>query len=208
MQHVLLIRHGQTDANAAGIVQGHLPTPLNQLGIKQAELLAKRLFVYHPPITRLITSPLIRAVQTAEPISRLLRLHAVPVDAWTERHFGSGQGKPFDLYRIMTHGQLGHVDPEDAEPKDTFDIRVRHALADLDPSYVTAVITHGGVIGSILRQIISGQIPTSNPPQQRKPVPNCSILHLMREDLTFPWKISCLHDASHLAGLESELDAG
>lgn len=208
MQHVLLIRHGQTDANAAGIVQGHLPTSLNELGHKQAELLAKRLFVYHPPITRLITSPLVRAVQTAEPVARLLRLHALPLDAWTERDFGSGQGQRFDLLRIMTHGQLGTSDPEDAEPKDSFDQRVRQALADLDPAHVTAVITHGGVIGSVLRQIISGRIPTSNPPVLRKPVPNCSILHLERADAGSPWKIACLHDAAHLAGLESSADAG
>ena len=40
---VYLVRHGETDANQHGIVQGQLDTQLNELGKKQAELAALRL---------------------------------------------------------------------------------------------------------------------------------------------------------------------
>lgn len=210
MQHVLFLRHGQTDANAQGIVQGHLPTELNERGRRQSEKLAIRLMTWHPPITRLITSPLVRAVQTAEPIARMLRLHAAPIDAWTERHFGSAQGKPADLNRIMTHGQPGHIAPDDAEPRDSFDRRVRHALRDLDPRHVTAIVSHGGVIGSVMRQLIDGKIPAANPPTTRVPVPNCSILWLVRptHNSDAPWTIQALHDTAHLGTDLTDRDVG
>ena len=64
--HLLLLRHGQTDSNASGIVQGHLPVPLNALGRQQAAALAGRLRTYTPRIGRLVSSDLARAAQTAE----------------------------------------------------------------------------------------------------------------------------------------------
>jgi broad specificity phosphatase PhoE len=207
VQHVLLIRHGQTDANAAGVVQGHLPTPLNEIGRLQAELLAARLAGYEPKVTRLVSSPLVRAIQTAEPVGRALGLEVVVDEAWTERNFGSAQGKPADLNRIMTHGQPSLVVPEDAEPKESFDARVREALEGLPGEGVTAVMSHGGVIGSVMRQILAGVIEVTNPPGERVPVPNCSILHLSRAGRG-AWRIECLHDVRHLGGLRTTLDAG
>jgi broad specificity phosphatase PhoE len=207
-QHVLLCRHGQTDANAAGIVQGHLPTELNALGHTQARRLADRLATYEPGVERVVSSPLARAHQTAAAVGARLGVRVETDEGWSERHFGSGQGKPFDLLRIMTEGKLAHVDPEDAEPRDDFDARVRAALASLDAKRVTAVLTHGGVIGSVLRQIMTGAIPTSNPPASRHAVPNCSILHLRREVGATAWTLVCAPDAAHLEGLTTSADAG
>ena len=68
-QHILFIRHGQTDANRDGIVQGHQPTPLNDLGHRQALMLARRLQSYSPAIEVLVSSDLLRAVQTSRPIA-------------------------------------------------------------------------------------------------------------------------------------------
>src|SRR5204862_3840041 len=67
--HVLLLRHGQTDANATGVLQGHQPTPLNSLGLLQAERLAQRVARYSPRPTALLSSDLRRAVQTAGALS-------------------------------------------------------------------------------------------------------------------------------------------
>lgn len=211
MQHLLLLRHGQTDANAAGVIQGHLPTPLNALGKAQSRLLGQRLLTYTPPVTLLLTSPLVRALQTAGEITAVLQLPPQQDAAWTERHFGSDQGQPFDLVQIMTHGGKNQ-DPSDAEPKHTFDARVRSAVhtapfTSHTPA-VTAVVSHGGVIGSVVRQLISGHIPSTNPPTERAAVPNCSILHLRRPSPADPWHILCLHDSTHLDDLRTDLDAG
>jgi probable phosphoglycerate mutase len=206
--HVLLCRHGQTDANANGIVQGHLPTPLNATGLEQSRRLAERLARYEPKLTRLVSSPLVRAVQTAGPLAATLALPASEDPRWTERDFGSASGKPADIVRIMTHGQPSPVAPDDAEPRDSFDARVRHALTALPPGEVTAVVTHGGVIGSVLRQILDGRIPTTNPPADRSQVPNCSITHLRRDHPAGPWTIVRLCDASHEHELRTTTDAG
>lgn len=207
MTHVLLCRHGQTDENARGIVQGHLPTSLNEVGRRQAGMLAVRLAGYVPRVTRVITSPLKRAVETAEIICGGLELPAIRDDRWMERHFGSGQGKPFDLLRIMTEGKLAHVDPEDAEPRDAFDARVGEALGNIPADGVTAIVTHGGVIGSVTRQIMEGAILCRNPPAQRPAVPNCSILHLWRETSSHPWVLECIAEASHITDVTLK-DAG
>lgn len=208
MQHLLLLRHGQTDANAANIVQGHMPTELNELGHRQSRLLAARLAKFEPRIELLLCSPLRRAVQTAEPVAAALGLPLEIAPFWVERYFGSGQGKPADLARIISHGTLSHVDPPDAEPKDAFDARVREAIESVPPLGITAVVTHGGVIGSVYRQLIDGRIACLNPPRTRPSVLNCSLQHLVRPSPGDPWSVVCLSDASHLQGAESAADAG
>ena len=58
---VLIVRHGETDHNARGIIQGQLDTHLNAQGIDQAELLAHHL--KHHNITHAFTSDLSRAAE-------------------------------------------------------------------------------------------------------------------------------------------------
>lgn len=206
MAHVLLIRHGQTDANAVGVVQGHLPTPLNATGRAQSQRVGQHLAGLTPPVTRLLTSPLARALQTADIVAEHIGLNAIPDERWVERHFGSQQGRPMDLDRIMTHG--GNVtDPHDAEPRPSFDRRVAVALSELaDEADVVAIVTHGGVIGSVVRQLIAGTLPCVNPPWRRVPVPNGAILHLTWQ--TSAWQLGVQFETRHLAGLETVLDAG
>ena len=61
-----LIRHGQTAANQAGLLQGRKDVPLNETGISQAEAAAKRLRDAGIAFAKVYTSPLSRAVQTAK----------------------------------------------------------------------------------------------------------------------------------------------
>src|SRR5688500_14094512 len=111
---ILLLRHGQTDSNASGIVQGHLPVPLNELGHRQATALAARLRVATPRIGRLISSDLPRAAQTAEPIAAGLGL-PIEFDArWRERLLGEFQGKSVGERRTWTLA-TGEETPPGAE---------------------------------------------------------------------------------------------
>ena len=65
---ILFVRHGQTDCNINGIIQGHLDAPLNQTGIEQAEKTAEEL--KNTSIDIIYSSPLIRAKKTAEIINK------------------------------------------------------------------------------------------------------------------------------------------
>jgi len=92
---LLLARHGQTDFNRSPVtVQGHIDVPLNSLGLRQAETLAKELAQYNP--TKLYSSPLLRARQTTEIVARELNLTPVYDPRLSESRRGEWEGKTFD----------------------------------------------------------------------------------------------------------------
>lgn len=88
--HVFLVRHARTALNAGGQLRGHLDPPLDDLGATEARGLADTLGYLRP--TRIVASPLRRAVQTAEPLARRCRLQ-VEVDAGLiDRDYGEWAG--------------------------------------------------------------------------------------------------------------------
>jgi broad specificity phosphatase PhoE len=91
---LFLIRHGQSAGNAEGRFGGHGPTPLSELGIKQAEITAKALAKEH--ISAIYSSDLERALQTAKPLADLLGLEVNATEAFRERHVGVLEGLTFD----------------------------------------------------------------------------------------------------------------
>ena len=88
--HLLLVRHGETDWNAAGKIQGCTDTPLNARGRAQALALAGRLRGERPQ--RLYTSPLRRARETAAIVGAELALEPETVEALREISFGEWEG--------------------------------------------------------------------------------------------------------------------
>jgi 2,3-bisphosphoglycerate-dependent phosphoglycerate mutase len=89
-----LIRHGQSAGNAEGRFGGHGPTPLSELGQRQAELTAEGLVKEN--ISAIYSSDLYRAVQTAEPLSRLAGIPVLTKPAFRERNVGVLEGLTFD----------------------------------------------------------------------------------------------------------------
>ena len=89
-----LVRHGQSAGNAEGRFGGHGPTPLSDLGREQAEKTAQMLA--KEGVEAIYSSDLIRAVQTAEPLAKLLDLPIHQSAAFRERHVGVLQGLTFD----------------------------------------------------------------------------------------------------------------
>lgn len=85
---LVLVRHGQTDANASGRFQGHQDVPLNRIGRKQADAVAGRIAALQP--ARLLCSDLARAQATAAAIGAAsglsaetdARLREIDVGAW------------------------------------------------------------------------------------------------------------------------------
>lgn len=69
MKKIYFVRHGQTDYNLIGRLQGHTDQPLNGTGVGQAEALAEKLRAVGLTFDRVISSPLIRARRTAEIVS-------------------------------------------------------------------------------------------------------------------------------------------
>lgn len=91
--HLFLVRHGETDFNRQGIVQGRgVDTPLNDLGIAQAQALAERF--RDEPIDAVVSSPLRRALQTAECVAKQIGIAEIATDPdLEEMSWGIFEGK-------------------------------------------------------------------------------------------------------------------
>lgn len=91
---LFLIRHGQSAGNAEGRFGGHSPTPLSELGMKQAEMTANALA--NERIDVIYSSDLLRAVQTASPLAESLGIEINKTKAFRERNVGVLEGLTFE----------------------------------------------------------------------------------------------------------------
>jgi glucosyl-3-phosphoglycerate phosphatase len=151
---VILWRHGQTDHNAARRLQGQSDIPLNDAGVRQANLAATALAALEP--TRIITSDLGRAVSTAQALADRTGLQPTTDVRLRERSFGAWEGLTQeeikaswpDAFVAWRHGR----EPEGvgAETRTACGTRVAQAVeeaaAELDERDVLVVVGHGAAI--------------------------------------------------------------
>jgi broad specificity phosphatase PhoE len=90
MTELILARHGQTEWNVEEVFRGRIDIELNQTGIKQAELLAESLSGLK--IEAVYSSPLKRALKTAEAVARRHRLKVEASPGLIDCDFGQWQG--------------------------------------------------------------------------------------------------------------------
>ncbi len=90
--HLLLVRHGETIWNQENRWQGQADIPLGKMGVKQARSLGLRLRAEGNPIAAVYTSPLSRALRTAEIIAEALDLESLPAPLWGEMNIGAWSG--------------------------------------------------------------------------------------------------------------------
>ena len=93
MEQLLLVRHGETEYNVAGLAQGWSDSPLSPRGREQVQRLAERVRRFHPDA--LFCSPLGRAVSTAEAIADVTGLEIRIVDGLREMSYGSWENRSF-----------------------------------------------------------------------------------------------------------------
>lgn len=180
--HVCMARHGETDWNIAGILQGWLDVALNDEGRRQALQLAT--VVADFGIDRIYSSPLSRALETAEIISAALGL-ASPVchDGLKERNFGAIQGIPkselADLNPVLLQKILRRNPAcsfEQGESMDEFADRVLAAIVDIghgNSGRRILAITHGWTMDVITRHI--------------RNLPRSEILNMKRKNGEYLW---------------------
>lgn len=92
MTEVMLIRHGETEWNVGEIFRGRLDIELNGTGLKQAELLAEYLLA--TKIEAVYSSPLRRALRTAETVAHLHQLEVKIAPGLIDFDYGEWQGLP------------------------------------------------------------------------------------------------------------------
>ncbi len=139
-----MIRHGETEANAAKIMAGSLDSPLNATGRAQAE--ATGLIVSQLPVKPkvIIHSQLSRARETAEIINGSLNVPLEQDADLAELHAGDWEGVPYDQCRSLMDGW---DDPPGGETFQDFFKRIKNAknraLKKHGPGVL--IVSHGGV---------------------------------------------------------------
>ncbi len=152
----LLIRHGETDT-LSRILAGRAPgTALNARGQAQAAQLAERLA--GAGIRRIVSSPLERARQTAEPLARRLGLAVEIAEELNELDFGSWTGRTFEDLRATVPWQRYNrfrsttrmADGELIGQVQARAISLMVRLAAEFPDETIALFSHGDVIRAVV----------------------------------------------------------
>lgn len=180
---LFLIRHGQTDANLTRRFVGRTDIPLDPLGVAQAARIADRM--RNEPLDALFTSPMLRARQTAEAVSRTVDCDVQVVAGLEEIDFGDAEGltlEEIDVQFPELRTLRESVDDIEfgwpaGERRVDFHARVLSAITGIlarSEGQRVGVVCHGGVIASIVAHIDGG------PPNDflRYGVLNCSITHV------------------------------
>jgi uncharacterized phosphatase len=150
---ICIIRHGETDWNASGRLQGCEDIELNDSGRGQALQLAG--YFQTEPWDVVVSSPLKRALETAEIIARRLNIPTVHVvDELKERHYGSGSGLlPEERRRRFPYGI------PDQEEFEHLRQRAMIGLTRIATEFIgrrIIVVSHGGLTNSILYTLSDG----------------------------------------------------
>ena len=165
MKRLYLVRHGETDWNATGRLQGSTDVPLNERGRAQALALAAQLS--HHGVERVFTSDLSRARETGSIIAAHLHLAEPAVEAdLRERRFGVFEGLTRDeiAHRYPVEWRAWHdktVMPEGGEARDASVARLAAALDRVWEQTVgtTLVVSHGGIMRLWLSELAGYLVP-------------------------------------------------
>lgn len=162
---IYLARHGETEWNAIGKLQGHTDVPLNHAGRAQARTLGEALV--SEKITSVTTSDLSRAKETGAIVAARLSLGAPHTEPeLRERRFGIFEGLTRDEISTQ-HPEAwsawlaASASPPDGEPVEDAILRMTRALTRIVEGAHGApalVISHGGVMRLWLLALLGGPI--------------------------------------------------
>ena len=171
---IYFVRHGETDYNIKGMIQGQLDIPLNSTGIKQAEELSSLLKNYKIDI--IYSSPLSRAKQTAEIINKYHNVKIVYIDNLKEFFAGDKQGSIMrEWSKEEVEDFMLHPENYGAESNYDFHNRCIKAFNELSKHKNILIVSHGGVYKHIYRYLNNIEDITA-----KVELPsNCSIIKLM-----------------------------
>jgi broad specificity phosphatase PhoE len=187
-------RHGQTDWNAEGRIQGHLDVPLNDLGRQQARLLIAHL--RRLGLEALLCSDLSRSRESAEIISKALKIPVFVDSRLRETHLGQMQGltrhEIEERFGVEFAARLRSIPISDAdieflgcESGPQVIKRIESAISDFFASNQftrVGISSHGGVIRRLIYYASGSK---EFPP----PVPNGILYPLEYETTQGKWRI-------------------
>jgi len=161
---IYLVRHGETAFNRERRIQGHVDSPLTELGLRQARAVGRLLrdLIREPAGWRVISSPLGRAKATADIVAA--KLGGLPVeldDRLKEMSWGPYDGRlraELEAEHPETFGRTGWAfDAGSGESFEEVAARVGDWLASLppEPERKVVAVSHG-ISGRVLRGLYAG----------------------------------------------------
>lgn len=195
-----IIRHGQTDWNVQGRIQGRQDIPLNATGRRQAEDLARGM--EKRPVTAVYSSPQLRAMETARAIAGAQGVEVIMVPQLVEIGYGAWEGRTsedilttdWELYEAWWQ-HPATVAPPGGETLSQVDERCRTAWDRIRGEITgdTAVVAHGGTLAHFIVHLLEGQ-----PEAEEIVVGNASITTMEYEPETGVCRLLGMNDCSHL----------
>ena len=202
--YLTFLRHGESIGNANDYHQGQANFPLTDLGKNQISKLARRWQEENKQFTLIISSPLLRAKETALIISEALSVGIQYDPIWMERDNGLLAGLPFEeakkryprppfIHPFKKIGITGET------PWETF-LRAGHALQSIlfrDPGNYL-IVSHGGLLNHVLHAIV-GITPQPNEQGARFVFYNSAFATIKYSPKNHKWVILGLNDTAHLS---------
>lgn len=168
MTTLLLVRHGETDWNSEGRLQGHTDTSLNDYGRRQAAALADELA--GDGIDVVYSSDLSRARETAEIVAKRLGLPVVLEPGLREKNWGSWEG-----LTPMERDAVEYVGESTEDHRDRT-LRTLREIAERHPGRRVLVVTHGGSMRRVQAAVTGMALPV---------VDNCGRWAVVHENGSF-----------------------
>jgi len=169
-----LVRHGETDWNSGGRIQGSTDIPLNETGRAQARELAERLAAeYAGREAVIVSSDLSRAAETADILAQALGTTvSLRMPGLQERSYGDAEGMDAPTF-YETYGPWHAADVPNAETWPVVRERALAALAEAVASAPEGVdviaVAHGALIREVILFATDGAFP-----REGERLPNCS----------------------------------
>lgn len=160
MAILFLIRHGENDFTGKSLVGRRPGVHLNNRGREEASLVAESLKTIK--FGRIYSSPLERAVETAEPLARSLKKKIIVLDSLAEVDFGEWTGKQLRVLRKLPEWKDLMTDPgwgfPGGETLPAVRERVRQMLSEVTTGTrkkdKIALFTHGDIIRLALENLL------------------------------------------------------
>ncbi|MBU8657024.1 histidine phosphatase family protein [Bacillus pumilus] len=159
MTTICLVRHGETDWNAAKRIQGRTDIPLNDTGKWQAEQTGLYLKDAHWDVV--ISSPLTRAKETAHLILKHVDAPLVIMDDFIERDYGDAEGMSFEeRQKLFPNKQYPNM-----EPLETIQDRMVEGIEKVRAAYPNQqvlIVAHGAAIHALLTTLADEHLGLEN----------------------------------------------
>lgn len=201
-----LLRHGQTEWNIEGKIQGKTDIPLNETGLRQARCLAEGM--REREISAVYSSPLLRAAQTAEilaeekglSVSVLPELREVDFGLWEGRSWTEVDAEFHEDFRRWEENPAEYM-PTGGESRESCRERCRAAMEQILAGTVTdaAIVAHGGILAHVADYLLRNQ-----KEKEEIIVKNASISIIEYDRSTEMGRLLLLNDTAHLGILSDD----